>query len=117
VGGYGIEQIALEYGIVLRRHGNDDDRNSEPCDLLIEVAQPFAAGLDEFSSRNCRGMANDSDQVALAARSHPQDAKAVRTTRPAKTSVLLSAVCFKRSLLFDLRLARTPARRWRSRRS
>ena len=40
------------------------------------VVDPPAARLDELAGADRRGMADDGDQVALAARLHPQDAEA-----------------------------------------
>jgi hypothetical protein len=44
---------------------------------LAAIVAPFAAGLNELAGCNRRGMADDGDQIALAARLHPQDAEAV----------------------------------------
>ena len=46
-------------------------------DAMRAVVGPFAAGLDEFSGGDRRGMPNDGDEIALAPRFDAQNAKAI----------------------------------------
>ena len=49
-------------------------RNCRPC---VAVVGPGAGGLDELAGRDQGGVADDRDEVALAARLDPQHAEAV----------------------------------------
>ena len=58
-----------------RRRGLEEVRlELEP---VRAVGDPDADGVDEFARRDRRGMADDGDEVALAARLHLQDGEAV----------------------------------------
>ena len=86
---------ALDRG---RRRGPQEAR---PELLAVgAVVDPFARRGDPLAGGDRRGMADDGDQVAVAARLDPEHAEAVlglwkvtRSTRPARTSVWTSDCC------------------------